>query len=285
MGNFEINLTSPAKINLFLEVFNRRDDGYHNLESLMSFCDFGDNICISDSTKLTYKNDGDFGCELKLENNIIHKTILKVEKIIKKKININIKLTKNIPISSGMGGGSSNAATLLKFLIYQYNIKLKKLELDKLLISLGADVPFCYYGKTAMVRGIGEKINFVKTIPNYFVILVNPMVQISTKQIFNNLNSKKTSAGNQNNQANFIDYLKSRKNDLEAPAINQCNKIYKILDILKNQTNSLLSRMTGSGATCFGLYKKKSDINNAEKIIKDIDKDLWIKKTKILNQI
>ena len=285
MGNFEIKLTSPAKINLFLEVFNRRDDGYHNLESLMSFCDFGDKICISESTELTYKYDGDFGSELNIKDNIIHKTVLKVEKIIKEKININIKLTKIIPISSGMGGGSSNAATLLKFLIDKYSIKLKKLELEKLLISLGADVPFCFYGRTAMVRGIGEKINFVKTIPNYFVILINPRVHISTKKIFSKLDSKRTLEYNQNNQSNFIDYLKSRKNDLEAPAINQCNKIFKILDILKNQTNSLLSRMTGSGATCFGLYKKRSDIDNAEKIIKDFDKDLWIKKTKILNQI
>ena len=273
---------SPAKLNLYLSVIGRRKDGYHNLESMMTFCDYGDQIKIKKAKSFSLKIDGDFGNTSLIKNNIILKTVNEIEKRINQKIILDIKLTKNLPISSGMGGGSSNAANLLKCIINLYDIKFKEKELNDLLLSLGADVPFCYYSRTGVVSGIGEIIRFTKKIPEYYVLLVNPLVEISTKLIFNSINIEKNKK-EEINEDNLISFLRSKKNDLEVSAIIQCNQIKSILKTLKN-TNSLLTRMTGSGATCFSLFKDKKDLNEADKIVDNLYPKFWKKKTKILNQ-
>ena len=176
---------SPIKLNLFLEVINKSKDGYHNLESLMTFCKFGDQIKIKKSTKFKFSIDGPFSKNLSTKSNIILNTIVLLEKYLNLKFNVEIILTKNLPISSGMGGGSSNAATIIHCLKNLYNFKIRKKELDFLLFTLGADVPFCYYRKSAIVRGKGEKISFIKKkLFELPVVLINPLIEISTKQIF-----------------------------------------------------------------------------------------------------
>ena len=126
------------------------------------------------------------------KNNIILDAVSILENFFNLKFNIEIILTKNLPIASGMGGGSSNAATIVYCLINLYNLKIKKKDLNFLLFSLGADVPFCFYRKSAFVRGKGERIKFIKNkIRELPVILINPLVQVSTKSIFENLVLKK----------------------------------------------------------------------------------------------
>ena len=189
-----------------------------------------------------------------------------------------------------MGGGSSNAATVFHCLKNLYNLKIKKKDLDELLFSLGADVPFCYYRKSAMVKGKGEKIFFLnKKIRELPVVLVNPLIEISTKQIFENLNLNKSYKDkfdyNDIDKANFFNYLEEKKNDLQPFAEKICPKIREISDFLKVKTNAKFSRMTGSGATCFSIYENKDDAIKAERILKSEFKKVWIKRTELTNEV
>ena len=289
MKTFEEYL-SPIKLNLFLEVIKKTSDGYHQLESLMIFCKFGDFIKIKKSNKFLFSVEGPFSENLSTRQNIIIDTVSLLENFFGMKFNIEIVLKKNLPISSGMGGGSSNAATVFHCLKNLYNLKIKKKDLDELLFSLGADVPFCYYRKSAMVKGKGEKIFFLnKKIRELPVVLVNPLIEISTKQIFENLNLNKGFKDkfdyNDIDKANFFNYLEEKKNDLQPSAEMICPKIKEISDFLKVKTNAKFSRMTGSGATCFSIYENKDDAINAERILRSEFKQIWIKRTELTNEV
>ena len=281
---------SPIKLNLFLEVINKSKDGYHNLESLMTFCKFGDQIKIKKSTKFKFSIDGPFSKNLSTKSNIILNTIVLLEKYLNLKFNVEIILTKNLPISSGMGGGSSNAATIIHCLKNLYNFKIRKKELDFLLFTLGADVPFCYYRKSAIVRGKGEKISFIKKkLFELPVVLINPLIEISTKQIFENLflNSKKKEKF-ENEDINSEDlflYLAKRRNDLQNSAEKICPKIKEVNNFLNLNTKATFARMTGSGATCFGIYTNMDDAISAENLLKKKYKKMWIKRTQIINNV
>ena len=289
MRNFQ-EFLSPVKINLFLEVINKSNDGYHNLESLMTFCKFGDLIKIKKSTKFKFSIDGPFSKNLSTKSNIILNTVSLLEKYLNFKFNVEIILTKNLPISSGMGGGSSNAATIIHCLKNLYNFEINKKELDFLLFTLGADVPFCYYRKSAIVRGKGEKISFLKyKLFQLPVVLINPLIEISTKKIFENfvLHRKKKEKFEINNinLDDFFLYLAKRRNDLQDSAEKICPKIKEVNDFLNLNTKTKLSRMTGSGATCFGIFKNINDAKIAENLLKEKFKKMWIKRTKIVNDV
>lgn len=284
-----ISMFSPAKINLFLEIKNKDRDGLHNLESLMSFCDFGDLIYVSKSKDLSLEINGPFSRSLIRKDNIILRTIYMLEKYLNTKIKVNIRLNKNLPIASGMGGGSSNAATIIHCIKQLFKINFDK-NFNDFLFNLGADVPFCFYRRVAMVEGKGEKITFYpRKIPEYFVLLVNPNIQISTKRIFQKLKINFRTKKNPENrfilEEDFLGYLLKKNNDLEVPAIDQCDEIKFIINELNNKTESLLSRMTGSGATCFALYDKRVKLLEAEKKIKEIKENYWVKTTKLVNII
>ena len=282
----EISKLSPAKINLFLEVVKKRPDGYHDLESLMTFCNFGDTIAMKKSKAFSINFDGEFGDVIKLEENIICRLINKIEQILEKKIKVNIQLTKNLPIASGLGGGSSNAATALKCIMELYGIKFSRKKLNSVLFELGADVPFCYYGKSAIITGIGNISEFTTDIPNYHVLLVNPLRRVPTAEIFKKISvEKKPHKKFVYRKKGLINTLNKRNNDLEYQASSLCKDINKIKNTFTRDTKPILTRMTGSGATCFGLYKNLNSLCDAEKIFKLKSKKMWIKKTRIVNNI
>lgn len=278
---------SPAKLNLYLEVNNKRKDGFHNLESLMTFCDLGDVIKIERSNSFELKIKGPFGKFLDLNENIILKVINGLENLYERKFKVCVTLEKNLPISSGMGGGSSNAATVIRAIHEIFGIKESK-NLGSFLISIGADVPFCYYGKSAIIKGIGEKIKFVNhELCNYYVLLINPLKEVSTKDIFEKLkvfkkkNLKKEIKSNKLN----LEFLKEKENHLEVIAIQEIFEINTILEFLKSETDSLYSRMTGSGATCFSFYENKKSLKIAENMLKLKFPSYWVMKTKLVNSI
>ena len=284
------NYISPLKLNLYLHLINKTCDGYHNLESLMTFCDYGDFISIKEDKDFSFTIDGPFAKNLSKTDNIILDAVKLLEEYAKFKINVHIKLTKNIPIASGMGGGSSNAATVIRCLKDLFKISIEKNTLDSLLFSLGADVPFCFFRKTAIVKGKGENIEFLSSkIPELPVLLINPLIEISTKKIFEGVR-----LSNQNRVDNDIDFFNSdlffeglndRNNDLECVAEKICPTIKEITSLLKTETNSKLVRMTGSGATCFGIFNNLSDLNKADILINSVFKEIWTKKTKIINKV
>jgi len=282
-----IKKLSPAKINLFLEVKNKRNDGYHDIQSLMTFCDFGDKLCVSKSKDFRIKLDGPFSGSLINKENLIQKTVKKLENLFERKFNVEVVLKKNLPIASGMAGGSSNAATFIRCL--KEIFKLEEVDgFNELLLSLGADVPFCYNGKTALVTGIGENIKFTKNLKEYFVLLVNPKIEVSTKEIFNNINFKDISYKEDKvilSNLIKLEFFKDRSNHLENYAIKQFKIIGEILSYLSKIKGSVLSRMTGSGATCFALFDCIEDLEEAEYLTTKRFKDCWIKSTRLKNNI
>ena len=285
-NTLEIRKLSPAKINLFLEVVKKRSDGYHDLQSLMTFCNYGDTIAMKKSKAFSINFDGEFGDIIKLEENIICRLMNKIEQILEKKIKVNIQLTKNLPIASGLGGGSSNAATALKCIMELYGIKFSRKKLNSVLFELGADVPFCYYGKSAIITGIGNISEFTTDIPNYHVLLVNPLRRVPTAEIFKKISvEKKLNKKFVYTKKDLINTLNKRNNDLEHQASNLCKDIKEIKNTFTRETKQILTRMTGSGATCFGLYKDLNSLYDAEKIFKLKSKKMWIKKTRIVNNI
>jgi len=246
-------------------------------------------IYVSKSKDLNLEISGPFSRALIRKDNIILRTIYMLEKYLNTKIKVNIRLNKNLPVASGMGGGSSNAATIIHCIKQLFKINFDK-NFNDFLFNLGADVPFCFYRRVAMVEGKGEKITFYpRKIPEYFVLLVNPNIQISTKRIFQklkiNFRTKKKPENRFVLEEDFLGYLLKKNNDLEIPAIDQCDEIKFIINELNNKTESLLSRMTGSGATCFALYDKRIKLLEAEKKIREIKENYWVKTTKLVNII
>ena len=278
---------SPAKLNLYLEVNNKRKDGFHNLESLMTFCEVGDVIRIERSKALELKIKGPFGKFLDHNENIILKVVKGLEQLYERKFKVCVTLEKNLPISSGMGGGSSNAATVVRAIHNIFGINESR-DLDNFLISIGADVPFCYYGRTAVIRGIGEKIEFVNhELCDYYVLLINPIKEVSTQKIFEKLKIVKTKKAKKEIKSTKLnlEFLKEKENHLQAVAIQELFEVKTILEFLKFKTDSLYSRMTGSGATCFSIYASKESLKIAENMFKLKFPSFWIMKTKLVNSI
>ena len=283
----QISRFSPAKLNLYLEIKNRRTDGFHNIESLMTFCDYGDLISVKKSKNFKLKIDGPFSNSLNQRENLIEKTVKGLENIYKRKFLVSIDLTKNLPISSGMGGGSSNSATVIKCLKEIFELKEPK-DFNEFLLSLGADVPFCYYGKTAIVSGIGEKIEFIGNVKNFYILLINPKTEVSTKEIFDSLkiDSKSKIKNNEKSiKPNNLSFILKKKNDLESHTITINKKINEILSFLKSCKGCLMSRMTGSGATCFAFFNGYDDQEKAKIRAKNKFKNYWIQSSRLINSV
>lgn len=280
----EIKKLSPAKINLYLNVKEKRKDGYHNIESLMTFCDYGDIVTVKKSRKFKFSVNGPFSDHLEDKTNLIELTVKKLEDFYRRDFKIDIMLTKKLPISSGMGGGSSNAATFIK--CTEKLFELKPLQgFERLLIALGADVPFCYYGKTALVEGIGEKIRFTGNLKEYYVLLINPKIEISTKDSFNNFHLNNNNIYPKGCNKTDINFLIKTSNDLEAYAVQKNKIIGDIISHLETSRGSIIARMTGSGATCFALFDNKKDLANAKDRAINIFKNSWIVSSRLLNSV
>ncbi len=278
---------SPAKINLYLHITGKRPDGYHLLDSLMVFTDLSDVINIKESAKTTLEITGEFAEKISSgADNIILKAYNLLKKQTKiKKSDIAIQLEKNIPVGAGMGGGSGNAAGILSLLNNFWEMNLSIIQLQKLGLKLGADVPFCLGKKAAFVSGIGENLDYIDFVGNIHAVLVNPGKGLSTKDVFNSGNIEHSGVVKKpakfTSKENLIDFLIDKKNDLEKSAIKLMPEIADILVLIRQQQGCLISRMSGSGATCFGLFYDAQSALNAEEKIRENNSDWWVRKTEL----
>ena len=284
-----------AKINLSLNIINKRKDGYHNINSYVIFVKQSDTISIKQlktKNKKIYVNViGPFSKDL---NN--NKDINLCEKIaiyFLEKMHINddlqITLNKKLPISSGIGGGSSDAAATLRILIKLYKIN-KNAFINKYSSEIsqiiGADVIACFNSKTLLMEGIGEKIYKIpcrtrKIINSYkWLVLVTPNVHISTKNIFTIYKKRKEPNFNCNKGIHLDNIF---RNDLKFYAEKTEYKIKEAQKSLSIQRGIIISGMSGSGPTCFGLFKDKNSAIIAKNKIKKLKPKWWIKYTSILN--
>ena len=252
--------TSHAKVNLFLNIIGKEQKGYHGLQSFFCLLNLADYISIEPSTSTNCVIEG----ANIITDNIVFKSVNYTNKLNNVNKTININISKNIPIAAGLGGGSSNAATVLKLLENKYNFpKLNAEQLKEVAINIGADVPFFYINKNAFIEGIGERITPIKLGKSIYILLVNPGIKVVTKDIYlyirDNFSSKIICSKDA-----IINEIFNGKNDLEKYVKNQYSIINDLLDFIKMQKNCLVSRMSGSGSTCFGIFEKEEDALNAK---------------------
>lgn len=257
-GLFEL---APAKINLALHVTGQRADGYHLLESIVTFADTGDRLAFCDVDADDFFVSGRFASLLPTSAEGRHgNLVLKARDILRKALEdkgvstppVAIHLEKNLPVAAGIGGGSADAAAALRGLMRFWNASLPDAELAALCLSLGADVPMCLRGEPLLAKGIGEELTALPGLPSLALVLGNPLVGVSTPDIFRRLMQKDNPPIGAYD-SDWIGFLRTLRNDLEPPARSLVREIDQISSLIGAE-GTMLTRMSGSGATCFGIF-------------------------------
>lgn len=257
LSGFAVVEPAPAKINLALAVTSRREDGYHLLDSLVTFTAFGDRIGLAPAAEDRFTLTGRFCGVLSAEaDNLVTRARDRLRAALAPTGQpvppVHIHLEKNLPIASGIGGGSADAAATLRGLISLWKAELPADGLDALALGLGADVPMCLASRPLRARGVGEAITPV-ALPALPIVLANPLVGVSTPAVFQALASRHNPPLALAGAAGWAEALARLRNDLEPPARRLCPEIAAISESLA-ATGAGLVRMSGSGATCFALY-------------------------------
>lgn len=280
-----LSLVAPGKINLALHVVGRRDDGYHLLETLTVFTRFGDRVTIARADEDEFSATGPFASDVPTgEDNLVinARDRLRAAFPLADCPPVSINLEKNMPIASGLGGGSSDAAATLKALASIWELATTKSELAQLGPALGADVPMCVAAKPLLAAGIGEKITIVPDFPELSLVLVNPGVPVATAQVFRTLKNYEHPGlpplPAPLSLDSLVDWLGHTRNDLEKTARAIAPEVDDALHEL-GLTGALLSRMSGSGATCFALFDDGRASAAAGKLLAKRRPDWWVKPT------
>jgi len=280
-GEKSVSLFAPAKINFYLHVTGKRDDGYHLLDSLMVFAGVGDVIDARSADDLSLTIKGPFSSGLDAdESNLVIKAAEALRKASGCQKGAALTLTKELPVASGIGGGSADAAAALKALSELWEISLPDDQMQEIALSLGADVPVCLSGRSSFVGGIGEDLSPPPPLPPCWLVLVNPGIAVSTPAVF-----KARSGGfsaparfdeSPEDAAHLAEILRERANDLEIPA----RTIAPAVDVaflgLGASEDCLMARMSGSGATCFGLFETEEKAQSAAAKISEAKPDWWV---------
>lgn len=272
-----------AKINLTLQVTGRRADGYHELESLVVFADVGDVLTIEpvETKAFTLSVDGPFaGPLLNTRDNLVLRAAEALGKRAGVRSGAAFTLTKNLPVASGIGGGSADAAAALRGLSQFWQLDLSTSDLTEIALSLGADVPVCLRGESVIMSGIGEELQPLPALPPLWLLLVNPGVAVSTAAVFSSLAGSFSEVPGPRlppiGLAPFIDWVAARGNDLQAPACRLAPAVVEVLAALDETADCLLARMSGSGATCFGLFESEPAARGAAAALAESHPDWWV---------
>lgn len=278
-----LRVFAPAKINLFLHVGERRPDGYHDLESLAAFADVGDELCFRDSGETSLEIHGPFADGLAGdESNLVFRAAVAMSKGFGTTRGAHIVLEKNLPVSSGIGGGSADAAATMRGLSQLWGINADTKTLRTLAESLGSDVPVCVASVPSWMEGRGERVTEIPNLPGLSVVLVNPGVEISTSEIFAALKQRR-GVGIRRPPAfattnELLEFLRATTNDLEPPAGAVAPIINETLDALRSTRGVELARMSGSGATCFALYQDMAHASAAVSTLNRAQPGWWARK-------
>jgi 4-diphosphocytidyl-2-C-methyl-D-erythritol kinase len=274
---------SPAKLNLFLKVTGKRANGYHELESLFAFCDLADVLEVEKSSEFKLEISGEFAGFVDQKENLFTKILNFFAQEFGISKNLHIKIQKNIPVGAGLGGGSSNAAFFMRALNEIFSLKLSKEKLQEISLNFGSDIAFFFEGQASMIKGRGE---IIEKFPNFvplFALLINPKIFLSTAEVFREFNGNfsKEIATEELLKRDVFELL-NLPNDLEKPAIKLCPEIVKILSELKNH-NADFAKMSGSGATCFGIFEDEGKLEEAEEKLRKKFPEFFVRKIKIFS--
>ena len=277
---------ASAKVNLCLQIVGQKPNGFHLLDSIVGFTEFGDHLSFKKSDKLELTVQGAFSDQIPVDrSNLILKAAELVRKLNDIKTGAHITLTKNLPPSAGLGGGSSDAAAAIRGLSRLWGTDLP--EIDDLM-KIGSDLPVCINQKTQHMKGFGEVLEEINTFPNLPILLVNPLKKVSTHTVFRMLQNKKNpplSKYEKLFQAKkyWINWLLLQRNDLMEPAVKVEPVISEVLRLISKQVSVEKVSMSGSGATCFGVFENKHDCDLAMKRVRLERPDWWSVSTEIIS--
>ncbi len=259
-----LRVRAPAKINLALHVTGRRADGYHELDSLVVFTELGDTLVFETAASDSFSVDGPFANAIPCGGDNL---VLRARDVFRAKLGdperLSITLTKNLPPASGVGGGSSDAAACLAAMVSLHG---SDADLSLIGAKLGADIPMCLKAEPLIARGIGDEISPVDPFPALFLVIANPGIEVPTSEIFRRLPSPDNvplpALCDATSGAQVAHWLTQCRNDLQAPAIGYAPAIADLLAAL-DACGAALARMSGSGATCFGLFPDMASATRA----------------------
>ena len=270
--NSTLRIVAPAKVNLFLHITGKRADGYHLLDSLVVFTDFGDTLEITPAEQLQLTVTGPFATTLGGDDNFV----LRAARLLQERTGCHkgaqITLHKHIPVGAGLGGGSSDAASALLGLMQLWGVTLAPEALQSLALQLGSDVPACLLRKPALLRGIGEQITPVGYPEENGLVLVNPGVPLLTADVYRTFSGpfSPPSSG---------ESIQSHHNALEPPAKALLPVIGDIIAAIAATPGCTLVRMSGSGATCFGMYADGATAQQAALDLQRLHPHWWVQQT------
>lgn len=282
-------LSAPAKINLFLHVTGRRADGFHLLDSLVAFTEYGDGLSVVPDDRLILEIDGPFAPELGDDHgqNLVLRAGDLLNQVSGSHRGGRINLTKNLPIAAGIGGGSADAAAALRLMSRLWEIDAPAQTLYDIASRLGADVPVCLVSEPSVFAGIGERITPVPALPPCGVVLVNAREQVPTPAVFAARTGGFTPEIGWPVAANMtfdemIRLLAMRRNDLGLAARSVSPVIGDVLGAIDATQGCRLARLSGSGGTCFGLYESGETAHRAAAKISDMNPHWWVAPTAFL---
>ena len=254
-----IAVAAPAKINLYLHLLGRRDDGYHVVDSLIVFLGLADTVSVSPADGLSLGLSGTCATALEgTKDNLVLEAARALAEAGGCQADAAIELTKRVPVAAGLGGGSADAAAALLALSTLWGLDLPHARLADIALGLGADVPVCLESRPVFVGGIGEELESAPELPPVWVLLVNPGKALATKDVFAAHGGGFTRPGrftaSLEDAGALANLLRPLGNDLTEAARALAPEIGDVLEAIEATEGCLLARMSGSGATCFGLY-------------------------------
>ncbi len=275
-------MLAAAKVNLFLHINARRADGYHTLQSLIFFTDIGDEIRIEEATSVTdsLSISGRFADALPAaQDNLILQTLRWLRGYFPTLPPLHLHLQKNLPIAAGLGGGSADAAAVLRSIEQHYPEYHIATLADKL-PQLGAEMPVCFANRPMLVEGIGEILTPVPDLPDWGILLVNPLIALPTHRVFSTLNPDDFLPARAfeppENEAQWLHLFQYTQNNMTYAAQKRVPEIAMILEAISQTPHCLGARMSGSGASCFGLYPNRESAINAAQLLQSTHSGWWV---------
>jgi 4-diphosphocytidyl-2-C-methyl-D-erythritol kinase len=285
---------APAKVNLFLHVGPPGADGYHPIASLMAFADIGDELAYRPASAMGFSIEGPFSAPLagEADNLVTRARDAILASSARTASPFHLTLKKTLPIASGLGGGSSDAAAALRLTRAALGLCVDDEMLARIAAGLGADAPACLAGRTVVATGRGDVLGPAPSMPPLHVVLVNPMVASPTARVYHAYDLAPSSAGADlphlppafGAPGDVAAFLTACRNDLEAPAVNMRPEIGAVLARLGSQPESLLARMSGSGATCFSLCAGAAEAVDLEARVRRLEPGWWVRRCRLGGQ-
>lgn len=278
--------TAPAKINLTLRVLGRREDGYHELESLVGFTEFADTLMLEPGPTIALDISGPFAAACgPVADNLVLKAVAELSKRVRGVVAGRFRLEKWIPVAAGVGGGSADAGAALRLLARANGLAHDDPRLASAALAVGADVPVCLDPRARVMSGVGDLLSAPLALAELPVLLVNPRVPVATRDVFNAFSG---SAGSKvpvgtlpKGRDAVINFLAGYDNDLTRAAIACAPVIIDVLMALRALPGLKLARMSGSGPTCFGLFRSRSEADAAAQRLQFERKEWWVVSTVI----